>query len=45
MKLMWLSATLVHIYRAYTEPGEPPEDGDMNEMTLPSRHEIRALAV
>ena len=41
MKLLWLSATLVHIYRAYTGPGEPPEDGDMNEMTLPSRHEIR----
>ena len=22
-------------------PGEPPEDGEMNEMTLPSRHRIR----
>ena len=28
-------------------PGEPPEDGEMNEMTLPSRQEleITALAV
>ena len=25
--------------------GEPPKDGEMNEMTLPSRHRIRALAV
>ena len=24
-----------------TGPGEPPEDGEMNEMTLPSRHRIR----
>ena len=22
----------------YTGPGEPPEDGEMNEMTLPFRH-------
>ena len=22
-------------------PGEPPEDGEMSEMTLPSRHRIR----
>ena len=22
-------------------PGEPPEDDEMNEMTLPSRHRIR----
>ena len=22
-------------------PGEPPEDGEMSEMTLPSRHGIR----
>ena len=22
-------------------PGEPPEDGEMSEMTLPSRHMIR----
>ena len=30
-----------------TGPGEPPEDGEMIEMTLSSRHrfEIRALAV
>ena len=26
-------------------PGEPPEDGEMNEMTLPLGFEIRALAV
>ena len=24
-----------------TGPGEPPEDGEMNEMTLPSRHRIQ----
>ena len=24
-----------------TGPGEPPEDGEMKEMTLPSRHMIR----
>ena len=24
-----------------TGPGEPPEDGEINEMTLPSRHRIR----
>ena len=24
----------------YTGPGESPEDGEMNEMTLPSRHRI-----
>ena len=24
-----------------TGPGEPPEDGEMNEMTLPSIHRIR----
>ena len=33
-----------------TEPEEPPDDGAMNEMTLPSRHnhvgfEVRTLAV
>ena len=25
----------------YTGPGEPPKDGEMNEMTLSSRHRIR----
>ena len=25
----------------YTGPREPPEDGEMNEMTLPSRHRIQ----
>ena len=25
----------------WTGPGEPPEDGEMNEMTLPSRHMIQ----
>ena len=25
----------------YTGPGEPPEDGEMIEMTLSSRHRIR----
>ena len=25
----------------YTGPGEPPEDGEMNEITLPSRHGMR----
>ena len=25
----------------YTGPGEPPEDGEMNEMTVSSRHRIR----
>ena len=29
----------VHV--GYTGPGEPPEDGEMNEMTLSSRHRIR----
>ena len=24
-----------------TGPGEPPEDGEMSEMTLPSRHRTR----
>ena len=24
-----------------TGPGEPPEDGEINEMTLPPRHRIR----
>ena len=24
-----------------TEPGEPPEDDEINEMTLPSRHRTR----
>ena len=28
-----------------TGPGEPPEDDEKNEMTLSSRHKIRALAV
>ena len=31
--------------KSQTGPGEHPEDGVMNEMTLPSRHKIRALAV
>ena len=26
-----------------TGPGEPPEDGAMNEMTLPFSHRIRTL--
>ena len=26
-------------------PGEPPEDGEMSEMTLPSRHRIQTLEV
>ena len=25
----------------YARTGEPPEDGEMNEMTLPSRHRLR----
>ena len=25
----------------YTRPGESPEDGEMSEMTLPSRHMIQ----
>ena len=29
----------VHI--GWTGPGEPHEDGEMNEMSLPSRHRIR----
>ena len=28
-------------HRGLTGPGEPPEDGEMNEMTLSSRHRIR----
>ena len=28
-------------HTGYTGPEEPPEDGEMNEMTLPSRHRIR----
>ena len=31
----------MHIIIGLTGPGEPPEDGEMNEMTLPSRHRIR----
>ena len=34
--------TLVHII-GETGTGEPPEDGEMNEMTLPSKHRTRAL--
>ena len=26
-----------------TGPGEPPEDDEMNEMTLPSRHRITGI--
>ena len=36
---MGLGLLCVHICR--TEPGEPPEDGVMNEVTLPFRHRIR----
>ena len=28
-------------HKGYIEPGEPPEDGEMSEMTLPSRHMIQ----
>ena len=34
-----LGLTCAHI--GSTGPGEPPEDSEMNEMTLPSRHRIR----
>ena len=36
MKLMRFLATFVHI--CLTGPREPPEEGEMNKMTLPSRH-------
>ena len=28
-------------HTGYIGQGEPPEDGEMSEMTLPSRHKIR----
>ena len=28
-------------HAGYSGPGEPPEDGEMSAMTLPSRHRIR----
>ena len=31
----------MHIIICQTGPGEPPEDGEMNEMTLPFSHRIR----
>ena len=34
-----LGRLCAHIGR--TGPGEPPEDGEMNEMTLPSKHRTR----
>ena len=33
-----------HNFIGYTGPGEPPEDGEMNEMTLPSRYRIQNLS-
>ena len=39
-KMNWVLGHLCpHI--GWTGPGEPPEDGDMNEMPLPSRYRIR----
>ena len=31
----------MHNHIGLSWPGEPHEDGEMNEMTLPSRHNIR----
>ena len=38
-----MNRALGHIcaHIGYTGPGEPPEDGEMNEMTLFSRHRTR----
>ena len=38
-----MNRALVHLcaHIGYTGTGEPPEDGEMNEMTLSSRHRIR----
>ena len=40
-----MNGVLGHLcaHLGYTGPGEPSEDGEMNEMTLPSRHRIRDL--
>ena len=39
----WMSGGLGHlcVHICWNEPREPPEDGVMNEVTLPSRHRIR----
>ena len=34
---------MLYIHIGYIGPGEPPEDGEMIEMTLSSRHRIRNL--
>ena len=38
-----MNGVLGHLcaYTGYIEAGEPPEDGEMNAMTLSSRHRIR----
>ena len=38
-----MNRTLGHFcaHTGSTGPGEPPEAGEMSEMTLPSRHRIR----
>ena len=38
-----MNRTLGHLcpHIGKTGPGEPPKDGEMNEMTLSSRHSIR----
>ena len=42
MEIKWneMNGVLGHIcaHIGYTGPGEPPDDGEMNEMTLPSSH-------
>ena len=38
-----MNGVLAHLraHMGQTGPGEPPEDGEMKEMTLPSRRTIR----
>ena len=36
---------LCHLCVGQTGSGEPPENGEMNEMTLPSRHKIRHSSI
>ena len=38
-----LNGVLGHLcaYIGQPGPGEPPEDGEMNEMALPPRHRVR----
>ena len=45
--LEWISGVLGHLcahIKGYAGPGEPPEDTEINEMTLPSRYIIIHLS-